>query len=317
MGRQPAGDRQDRRVGGQVTGDDPLAVDVRRRQAAGNVSQSDVGDRGVQHLHERGDDDRDGDEPGIDRRAAAAVGVRATLLMRGLLNSSRQNDHRSLSDRATVIPHGSPEPSGFLGHSVCKASGEADTVGRLRKLAKRLQDLSGVRPGGRFLEVDVGDDREADEQGALLGVVVRQLDPDRQTLDDLHEVAGGVLRRQQGQGLTGPHREAGDAALELSRLPYMSTSQRTRWPMRRSASCVSLKLASIQISRERADGHQALPHGDVVAGVDVAAGDHAVDLADDVAVAEVQLGLGEVALGLPCAWRRPDGPPELRARSAP
>ena len=28
----------------------------------------------------------------------------------------------------------------------------------------------------------------------------------------------------------------------------MSTSQRTRWPMRRSASCVSLKLASIQIS---------------------------------------------------------------------
>ena len=32
------------------------------------------------------------------------------------------------------------------------------------------------------------------------------------------------------------------------RLPYMSTSQRTRWPMRRSASCVSLKLASIQIS---------------------------------------------------------------------
>ena len=31
-------------------------------------------------------------------------------------------------------------------------------------------------------------------------------------------------------------------------LPYMSTSHRTRWPIRRSASCVSLKLASIQIS---------------------------------------------------------------------
>ena len=59
-----------------------------------------------------------------------------------------------------------------------------------------------------------------------------------------------------------------------------------------------MKLASIQISRERADGHQALPDGDVVAGVDVAAGHHAVDLADDVAVAEVQLRLGEVALGL-------------------
>ena len=36
----------------------------------------------------------------------------------------------------------------------------------------------------------------------------------------------------------------------------------------------------------------------MVAGVDVAAGHHAVDLADDVAVAEVQLGLGEVAQGL-------------------
>ena len=32
------------------------------------------------------------------------------------------------------------------------------------------------------------------------------------------------------------------------RRPYMSTSHTTRWPMRRSASCVSLKLASIQIS---------------------------------------------------------------------
>jgi hypothetical protein len=30
--------------------------------------------------------------------------------------------------------------------------------------------------------------------------------------------------------------------------PLLSTSQRTRWPMRRSANCVSLKLASIQIS---------------------------------------------------------------------
>jgi hypothetical protein len=32
------------------------------------------------------------------------------------------------------------------------------------------------------------------------------------------------------------------------RPPYISTSQRPRWPMRRSASQVSLKFASIQIS---------------------------------------------------------------------
>ena len=42
---------------------------------------------------------------------------------------------------------------------------------------------------------------------------------------------------------------------------------------------------------ERADRHQALPGLHVVAGVDVAARDDAVDLGDDVAVAQIQLGL--------------------------
>ena len=78
----------------------------------------------------------------------------------------------------------------------------------------------------------------------------------------------------------------------------MSTSQRTRWPIRRSASWVSLKLASTQISVSERTAIRLCPGGDVVAGVDAAAGHHAVDLADDVAVAEVQLGLGEVAPGL-------------------
>ena len=50
--------------------------------------------------------------------------------------------------------------------------------------------------------------------------------------------------------------------------------------------------------RERADGHQALPGLHIVAGVDVAAGHQAVDVADDVAVAEVQLGLIQIVLGL-------------------
>ena len=36
----------------------------------------------------------------------------------------------------------------------------------------------------------------------------------------------------------------------------------------------------------------------MVTGVDVAAGHHAIDLADDVAVAEVELGQREVAAGL-------------------
>ena len=67
--------------------------------------------------------------------------------------------------------------------------------------------------------------------------------------------------------------------------------------MRRSPSCVSLKLASTQISSERADRHETLADLDVVARIDVSARDDAIDLGDDVAVAEIELGLVEIALG--------------------
>ncbi len=49
---------------------------------------------------------------------------------------------------------------------------------------------------------------------------------------------------------------------------------------------------------ERADGHQALPDEDVVAGIHVAACDHPVDLRDDLAVAQIEVGLVEIALRL-------------------
>ena len=67
--------------------------------------------------------------------------------------------------------------------------------------------------------------------------------------------------------------------------------------MRRSRSCVSLKLASIQISSSERIAIRALADLDIVAGIDVAARDDAVDLRDDVAVAKVQLGLSQIALG--------------------
>ena len=168
----------------------------------------------------------------------------------------------------------------------------------MRARAARLQDSTGVRPGRRLLVVHVGGDREADEQGGLVGVVVGQLDADRQPLDDLHVVARGVLRRQQRQGLAGPHGEAGDAALELR--PAAVHVHLAPHPLA-DPQVRELGLLEVGVDPdlgERADGHQALPGGDVVAGVDAAAGHHAVDLADDVAVAEVQLGLGEVAHGL-------------------
>ena len=161
-----------------------------------------------------------------------------------------------------------------------------------------MQDRPGVRPGRPLFVVHIGADREADEQWDLVGVVVGQLDADRQPLDDLHEVTRGVLRRQQGQGLAGPHGEAGDAALEL--MPAAVHVDLAAHPLA-DAQVRKLGLLEVRVDPdlgERADGHQGLPWRDIVAGVDVAAGHHAVDLADDVAVAEVQLGLGEVAPGL-------------------
>ena len=68
MRRQPAGDRQDDGVGGEVARDDPLAVVDRGRQAARDVSQRDHRDGGVEHLHEGRYHDDGGDHPGVDAR---------------------------------------------------------------------------------------------------------------------------------------------------------------------------------------------------------------------------------------------------------
>src|SRR5439155_21530915 len=123
----------------------------------------------------------------------------------------------------------------------------------------------------------------------FVGVVVRQLNPGRQPLDDLHEVARGVLGRQQGEGLSGPHGDTGDAPLVLA--PAAVHVHFAAYPL---ADAQGSQLCFLEVGvdpdlRDRADRHQALPHGDVVAGVDVATGHHAVGLADDIAVAEVQL----------------------------
>src|SRR5262245_27915497 len=111
---------------------------------------------------------------GLIARRPAAAGVSAALLTMRPLSRTRNR---------------SGSWSGSRG--ACGEGGE------------RLQDLPGVRPRGRLLVVDVRGDRKPDEQGVAVGVVVGQLDADGQALDDLHKVAGGVLRRQQGQGLAG------------------------------------------------------------------------------------------------------------------
>ena len=82
------------------------------------------------------------------------------------------------------------------------------------------------------------------------------------------------------------------------RLPYMSTSHRTRWPMRRSASWVSLKLASTQISVSERTAIRLCPAWTLLPGLTLRLVTTPSISLTDVAVTEVELGQREVAAGL-------------------
>ncbi len=65
---QPAGERQHDRIGHEVAGEHPGRLAPPDGEAAGDIRQRDVGDRRVEHLHERRQGDGQGDEPVIDGR---------------------------------------------------------------------------------------------------------------------------------------------------------------------------------------------------------------------------------------------------------
>ena len=73
---EPAGDRQHDGIRGQIAGNDPLAVTRRGRKAAGHVAQGHIGDRGIQDLHEGGDDHRERDNPRIENPCDSRRGGR-------------------------------------------------------------------------------------------------------------------------------------------------------------------------------------------------------------------------------------------------
>src|SRR5262245_38978347 len=68
----------------------------------------------------------------------------------------------------------------------------------LRQFQSRLQHLAGIRAGRRLAVIDVRHDGQTYEERLFVRVVVSQLDADWQPLHDLDEVAGRVLRRQEG-----------------------------------------------------------------------------------------------------------------------
>ncbi len=224
---------------------------------------------------------RHGAAPGLTPRRSPAVGGRilGTCCARDCLQSVA-------AGQAPLAAAARASVSGNL------PTGKSDISGR--SILPALGTLA-----GRLLVPDVGNDREADEQRILVGIVVREVDAHRQALHDLDEVARRILRGQEREGRAGPHREARDRRRGTScvgrtcRLP-----DRPRWPIRRLPQLRLLEIGVDPDFGQRADGHQALAGLHVIAGVDVSPRDHAVDLGHDVAVAQVQFGLIEIALGL-------------------
>ena len=62
---EPAGDGQNDGAGDQIAGEDPGGLFLAGAESAGDVRQGDVGDGGVEHLHEGGERDGEGDRPRI------------------------------------------------------------------------------------------------------------------------------------------------------------------------------------------------------------------------------------------------------------
>ena len=67
---EPVAGGKDDGVGDQVAGEHPGGLVGGGGEGAGDVREGDRGDGGVQHLHEGGEHDGRGDEPGIDAGAA-------------------------------------------------------------------------------------------------------------------------------------------------------------------------------------------------------------------------------------------------------
>ena len=90
----PSAERKDDGVGDQIAGQDPGALICGGAEGAGNVGQGDIGDRGVEHLHERRKRDRHGNQPRIDARLPRCGRRDIWIRDRSLLAGCRQLEIR-------------------------------------------------------------------------------------------------------------------------------------------------------------------------------------------------------------------------------
>ncbi len=153
----------------------------------------------------------------------------------------------------------------------------------------------GARPAATTapgLVFDGRDDRHAGPQRAALGDVGGHADAHGKALDDLGEVAGGVVGRQQREHRARRRREARDHAVELLARQGVDRD-RDRLP---GLEAGELGLLEVGVDEDVGERHQ---RGDALAGLHViadlgrAVADDAVDRRADLGERQIALGLGE------------------------
>src|SRR5271170_4509259 len=167
-----------------------------------------------------------------------------------------------------------------------------------RGLFWRLKELASVRAGGRSCKIHCGGYREANEEWQLVRIVVQDVDSHRQTLHYFNEIARCVLCRQQSQRRSSTHGETEDPPLEEV---FAAVHIQLQVYMLADSQLAKLGLLEIRVYpdiTQRADGHNALASLEIVARVHVTAGDNAVNLRVDRAIAQIEFCLIEIALGL-------------------
>jgi hypothetical protein len=149
-----------------------------------------------------------------------------------------------------------------------------------------------VRPG-----IDADRGRQARPQFAEARVSVIERDADRDALNDLGKVAGGVLRRDHAEDRPGARCQAEDMAVEDLARPHVGDHRRwlPRLHMRQ------LILLEIRVDPEPVrggDAQQVSAAGDIGADLPGPVADIAVDRRADLGVAEIEAGGFQIRLGL-------------------
>src|SRR5262249_36215922 len=128
---------------------------------------------------------------------------------------------------------------------------------------------------------------KTNKQRDFIGIIVNQVDPHRETLNDFDEIAGRILWRKQGERRTCAKGEARDTAFKgLFSAIHVSFDIH----MLTDAQVTKLRFFEVGIDPrvvKRPYSHETLSDLNVVSGIDISSGNNAIDLGDDCAISQI------------------------------